>query len=305
MAITEYQPGTAFPGVIARTADESTPAWPAPKRAAEDAPNVVFIVLDDTGYGHLGCLRQPDLHTEHRRAGRGRPDVRQHEYHCVVLAVAVLHPQRAQPSLQPPGVPDQWVDGLPRLRWIYPVRERIPLRDPARTGLQHLLRREVAPGPRGDDDRGWTLRPLAAGAWIRALLRLFGRRYPPVLPRAGARQFADRTRDHARAGLPPDPRPGGEGDGDDRRRQAGRAEQAVLPVLRTGCDAFAPPRAQGVGRSLRRQVRQRLGGLPPRGVRPAEAAGPDSAGIRALRARPRRCGLGDRCRPTSAGSTHG
>jgi arylsulfatase len=29
MAINEYQPGTAFPGVIARTADESTPAWPA------------------------------------------------------------------------------------------------------------------------------------------------------------------------------------------------------------------------------------------------------------------------------------
>ena len=59
MAITEYQPGTTFPGVIARTADESTPAWPAPKRPAEDAPNVVFIVLDDTGYGHLGCYGSP------------------------------------------------------------------------------------------------------------------------------------------------------------------------------------------------------------------------------------------------------
>ena len=55
MALTEYRPGSAFPGVIARTADESAPAWPAPKRAAEGAPNVVFIVLDDTGYGHLGC----------------------------------------------------------------------------------------------------------------------------------------------------------------------------------------------------------------------------------------------------------
>ena len=59
MAITEYQPGTTFPGVIARTADESTPAWPAPKRPAEDAPNVVFIVLDDTGYGHLGSYGSP------------------------------------------------------------------------------------------------------------------------------------------------------------------------------------------------------------------------------------------------------
>ena len=59
MALTEYQPGSAFPGVIARTADESTPAWPAPKRTAEGAPNVVFIVLDDTGYGHLGCYGSP------------------------------------------------------------------------------------------------------------------------------------------------------------------------------------------------------------------------------------------------------
>ena len=59
MAITEYQPGTTFPGVIARTADESSPAWPAPRRPPADAPNVVFIVLDDTGYGHLGCYGSP------------------------------------------------------------------------------------------------------------------------------------------------------------------------------------------------------------------------------------------------------
>ena len=55
MAIVEYGPGAAFPGVIGRTADESTPAWPAPVRAREGAPNVLFIVLDDTGYGQLGC----------------------------------------------------------------------------------------------------------------------------------------------------------------------------------------------------------------------------------------------------------
>ena len=59
MALNEYQPGTAFPGVIARTADESTPAWPAPKRPADGAPNLVFIVIDDMGYGHLGCYGSP------------------------------------------------------------------------------------------------------------------------------------------------------------------------------------------------------------------------------------------------------
>ena len=30
MALIEYQPGTTFPGVIGRTAEVSTPAWPRP-----------------------------------------------------------------------------------------------------------------------------------------------------------------------------------------------------------------------------------------------------------------------------------
>ena len=33
--LTEYRPGTTFPGVISRTTDKSTPAWPAPLRAKE------------------------------------------------------------------------------------------------------------------------------------------------------------------------------------------------------------------------------------------------------------------------------
>ena len=49
MALKEYQPGTAFPGVMGRTIAESTPAWPSPVRAKAGAPNVLFIVLDDTG----------------------------------------------------------------------------------------------------------------------------------------------------------------------------------------------------------------------------------------------------------------
>ena len=59
MTLTEYTRGTAFPGVIGRTADVSSPAWPRPNRAKEGAPNVLFIVLDDTGFGHLGCYGSP------------------------------------------------------------------------------------------------------------------------------------------------------------------------------------------------------------------------------------------------------
>ena len=64
MPIVEYEPGSRFPGVIGRTAEESSPAWPAPKRAPKGSPNVLFIVLDDTGFGQLGCFGSP-IETPH------------------------------------------------------------------------------------------------------------------------------------------------------------------------------------------------------------------------------------------------
>ncbi len=59
MSLREYKPGTAFPGVLGRTIAESSPAWPAPERAKAGAPNVLFIILDDTGFGQLGCYGAP------------------------------------------------------------------------------------------------------------------------------------------------------------------------------------------------------------------------------------------------------
>src|SRR5271157_3149076 len=55
----EYTPGRAFNGIISRTVDESSPAWPQPVRAREGMPNVLFIILDDTGFGQLGCYGSP------------------------------------------------------------------------------------------------------------------------------------------------------------------------------------------------------------------------------------------------------
>ncbi len=59
MSLKEYKPGTTFPGIIGRTPDESQPAWPSPVRARRDTPNVLFIILDDTGFGQLGCYGSP------------------------------------------------------------------------------------------------------------------------------------------------------------------------------------------------------------------------------------------------------
>ncbi len=43
-----------FGGVIGRTVHESTPWWPEQK-LKKGSPNVVLVVLDDTGFAHLGC----------------------------------------------------------------------------------------------------------------------------------------------------------------------------------------------------------------------------------------------------------
>lgn len=49
----EYIPGTKFPGKISKTIENSSEAWPVPKRAKPDSPNVLFYVIDDIGFGQL------------------------------------------------------------------------------------------------------------------------------------------------------------------------------------------------------------------------------------------------------------
>jgi arylsulfatase A-like enzyme len=43
-------------GSVGITYRESTPWWPEPIHPAADAPNVVLVVLDDVGFGSLGCF---------------------------------------------------------------------------------------------------------------------------------------------------------------------------------------------------------------------------------------------------------
>ena len=54
--VVTYQDGEPFPGVIGRTTDESSPAWPVPPRARPGAPNVLMFVLDDVGFGQLSSF---------------------------------------------------------------------------------------------------------------------------------------------------------------------------------------------------------------------------------------------------------
>lgn len=51
-----------FDGTIGVTVTESVPSWPVRPHPGPDAPNVVVILLDDTGFAQLGCYGST-LHT--------------------------------------------------------------------------------------------------------------------------------------------------------------------------------------------------------------------------------------------------
>lgn len=60
-----YPEGTPFNGRIGRTASASEAAWPVPVRARPGSPNVLVLLLDDVGFGQLGCygsdIRTPNF----------------------------------------------------------------------------------------------------------------------------------------------------------------------------------------------------------------------------------------------------
>ena len=291
MALKEYKPGSAFNGVIGRTFDVSSPgmagAAARKRRRAERA-------LHRAGRHRLrpdGLLRQPDQDAEHRCAGGQRPALQQHAHHGALLADALVHPDRAQPSLERDVLHHRGLDRLPGRQRQHPVRERHAVGDAAAERLQHLRARQVASDARRSDLGGGSVRPLAARPRLRALLRLPRRRHSSVLSGAGVRQPRRRAREDAGRGLPPDRGSDRQGDPVHRRRQAGRAEQALLHVLLPGRRPRAAPRPEGMGRQVQGPVRRRLGRVSGEDVQAPEGAGHHPEGRRALAPRSRRAGL--------------
>jgi len=54
--VRTYLDGTPFNGVIGRTIADSVPAWPVPASPPPNAPDILWIILDDLGFAQLGCF---------------------------------------------------------------------------------------------------------------------------------------------------------------------------------------------------------------------------------------------------------
>ena len=149
-----------FGGVIGRDFSDSEPWWPPEPEPPANAPNVLFVVLDDVGFAQLGCYGS-DIATPNidRLAAGG---VRLSNFHTdrAVLADALVPPHRPQPPPQRHGPGRRPRVRLPRVLGRHPPRERVPLRDPPR-----------ARGTRPTRSASGTSRPTTRRTWRRSRAR--------------------------------------------------------------------------------------------------------------------------------------
>ena len=112
-----------FKGSIGRTWEDSKPWWPQPTRAPADAPDIVYIILDDVGYGWLSCYGGPiDTPNIDKLAANG---LRYNNWHTTALCSpsrACLLTGRNHHSV---GMARYNRDcyGLSRIRWHYAKRK--------------------------------------------------------------------------------------------------------------------------------------------------------------------------------------
>ena len=259
-----------FKGTINLDVRDSTPDWgpyEQPK-APDGAPNVLFIVWDDTGFGALSPFGGPiEMPTMQRLADDGLKYTQFHTTAICSPTRASMLTGRNHTTVGMACIAEA-TTGFPGLERPHPVRDRDDRRGARRARLQHLHVRQVALRAGGRDEHGFLEAQLADRPWFRALLRVPRRRdervvpgpgpgsavrRPAVRPAEGREEWAEGLGDkyHLSKDL------ADRGDRDDRRRQAGRAREAVLHVLLPGREPRAASLAEGVGGQVQGQVRRR------------------------------------------------
>ncbi len=172
-----------FEGKIGRTLADSEPWWPDPPRPPGDAPNVVMIVLDDTGFAHFGCfgstIETPNID---RLAANG---VRYSNFHTTALCSpsapvfspgAIITPWACAPSPTSTRASPTCAAASRRARprWRSCCARPDTRRIPSASGTWR----------HGRVQRRRPARQLAPAEGLRPLLRLPAGRDRPVLPGA-------------------------------------------------------------------------------------------------------------------------
>ena len=303
MALHEYPEGDPFPGSIGVTSRESTPAWPGPRRAADGAPNVMVVVLDDVGFAQLGCYGSDIDTPTFDRLAAGGLRYTQLPHHRALLADA-----RRACSPAATTTPSAWARvaeiaiGFPGYNGAHPARERVPARDAARPRLRDVRDRQVAPHARPSE----THRARRASAGRSAAVSTASTASSTARPTSAVPTSSTTTTTvdppaTPRRGLPPDRGPRRPGD-----RDASTTCAPPRPTSRsssTSRSARATHRttSAGVHRSLPRAVRRGLGRWREERLRAPAGVGLVPPSTPSSRARPSWVrGVGRRSRTTSS-----
>ena len=243
-----------FRGVINVDIRDSEPDWAPfePARAPAGAPNVVYIVLDDVGFSAMSCYGGPiETPNIDRIADAG---VRYTQWHTTALCSPTRsclltgrnHTRNSMACITEAAI------GFPNGSGTIPPENGMLSEILGERGWNTYMVGKWHLCP--TDEMNLAVHPpqLAERSRLRAVVRVPRRGDQPVVPRPRLRQPPRRPAPLAGGGLPPDRRHHRQGAGVHRRRQGGRAGEAILPVLRPRRLPRPPPRPQGVDRASSR-----------------------------------------------------
>ncbi len=176
--------GEVFKGKIGFTMEDSTPQWDLPTRPPAGTPNVLLIVLDDVGYGHLGCYGSP-IATPHIDALAAQ-GLRYTNWHTTALCSPTRsclltgrnHHTNGMGLISELASGYPGYDGMPKPSRAY-ISPTV-----AGSGFCDVRVGQVASSAGGRNVHRRAVHALAAGQGLRSVLRLPRRRNRSIQPRS-------------------------------------------------------------------------------------------------------------------------
>ena len=187
-------PDPPFRGKIEVAYKDSKGEFPEPLRAPKGAPNVLLIMGDDIGYGHMSAFGGPaNTPTFDRLAKQGLSFTNFHTTAVCAASRAALLTGRNAHSVGMGGVPEAAV-GFPGYNAIIPRSAATVLEILRQNGYGTAWIGKTHLTPLHEITRRRTVRPLAERHGRRILLRLLRPRREPVVSAALGEHDADAGR---------------------------------------------------------------------------------------------------------------
>ena len=183
-----YTPPSEWRGRIGRTRAESEPHWPDTPAPAAGTPDVVVMLLDDTGFAHLSCYggEIPTPNMDRLAAG----GLRFNSFYTTALCSptrASLLTGRNHHSVGMRGIA-HWDSGFPHMTGAVTPQAATIAEILQRAGFSTLAAGKWHLTPVRDSSPAGAVQPLAARQGVRPVLRLPAGRDRSVPSRTLSRQ---------------------------------------------------------------------------------------------------------------------